>query len=362
MLTIWRMADPLIILVTLAMLGLGLLGVLSAGAHLSVDHLHFFFRQLIFASLGLILLGISASIDYTRYRFKTHLPYLLAILLLAAVIFFGRQSWLSIGMGFHFQPSEFAKLIIIIYLSYVLSFERFSGMQFFQHSLPIMFTCGLLIFLTVLQPDFGTALIMSLLTAYMLWIGCMPLLHLLIPAAIVAPLAVIVPFIFPYVRMRIYYFIISILPHSGPGKHLGYHDLQLRLAMGSGGLLGRGFGLGLIKRSFLPASHTDSIFTVLVEEGGFLTGLAVVCLFFALFLLGERTARYAHDRFGAMLARGIVFYIAIQAFLNIGVCLGLFPNTGVTLPLFSYGGSSMIVTLCAIGILINVSSQRRIFF
>lgn len=129
--------------------------------------------------------------------------------------------------------------------------------------------------------------------------------------------------------------------------------------MGNGGFFGQGFGNGLVKRSFLPACHTDSIFTVLVEEGGFSIGVIIIILFVALAWLGEYTARSAKNRFGAFLARGITFYLTMQATLNIGISLGLLPNTGITLPFLSYGGSSLVISLAAIGILINVSSQRQ---
>jgi len=361
MANVMRWSDPLIILVVFSMLGLGLLGILTAGFHLNISQYFFFVRQLLYIGIGLSAFAIGMSIDYRLYRFKTHFPFLVAIALLAAVFAFGRQSWLNIGGGFHIQPSEIAKLIIIVYLAYVMSFDRRGGMQFWAHSMPIMLTCGLLIVLTALQPDFGTALVMSCITLYMLFIGSIPIIHLLGPMLCTVPFILTVPFLFPHVRWRIVAFLLALTPNLAPWK-LGYHDYQLRLAMGSGGLFGTGFGKGLIKRSFLPASHTDSIFAVLVEEGGFLTGLAIICLFLALFLLGERTARYASDRFGALLARGIAFYLALQGFLNISVCLGLFPNTGVTLPLYSYGGSSLIVTLYALGVLVNISSQRRIRF
>ncbi|MBN1552969.1 FtsW/RodA/SpoVE family cell cycle protein [bacterium] len=361
MLTVFRLVDPWILITLIAMLGLGLAAVLTASVSLNPNPFFYFFRQLLYVVIGIGMLLISACIDYRTYRFKTQYPFILAIVLLMAVYMFGNQSWLTLIGGFHIQPSEIAKIIIIVYLSYVMSFDRHGGYRFWRHSLPIMTTCGFLIVMTALQPDFGTALVMAFITVYLLFIGSMPLRHLMIPFVCVLPMICVVPFVFSHVHQRIDYFLLNWQMGLKPWQ-LGYHDYQMRLAMGSGGWFGKGFGNGIIKRSFLPASHTDSIFSVLVEEGGLVTGMAVVLLFLALFLLGERTARLMHDRFGAMLARGITFYVAIQGFLNIGVCLGIFPNTGVTLPLFSYGGSSMIVTLFTLGIFLNVSSQRRIVY
>ncbi|MBN1354717.1 FtsW/RodA/SpoVE family cell cycle protein [bacterium] len=360
MLTVWRFADQSIVLVVMAMLGLGLLAIFSAGYHLHPNHYFYFCRQLFYIGLGTVSMLIGACVNYGNYRFRTQVPYILGTILLAAVFILGNQSWLPIGGGFHLQPSEIAKLIIIVYLSYFMSFER-GTIHFMKHSVPIMLTCGILILMTALQPDFGTALVMTALTVYLLFIGNLPLTHMIIPVAVALPAVVSVPFFFPHVMKRIVNFSVSLLPGAGM-ENLAHHDLQFRLAIGSGGFFGTGFGQGIVKRSVLPASHTDSIYAVLVEEGGFLTGAAVICLFLALLLIGERTARFSHDRFGALLARGIVFYIVIQAFLNISVCLGLFPNTGVTLPLFSYGGSSIIVTMYALGVLVNISAQRIIMW
>ncbi len=361
MFTAYTKAAPIIYLIIFAMLGLGLLGILTAGFHLHDQPFRYFQRQLIYVGIGLVCMMITGFTNYQLYRFKTYFPYVITIILLAAVFAFGKQSWLRLIGGFHIQPSEIGKLIIIIYLAYVMSFDRVSDMKFWRHSTPIMLTCFLLIIPTALQPDFGTALVMTLITGYLLIIGGMPIRHILVPLTLAFPAIIMVPFIFPHVMRRILNFIILFRPNLDISQ-LSFHDLQLRLAMGSGGMLGKGFGQGLVKRSFLPASHTDSIFAVLVEEGGFLTGTIIILLFLGLVLTGEKTANSTPDRFGAMLVRGITFYIGIQAFLNIGVCLGLLPNTGVTLPFFSYGGSSMIVTLISVGILINISSQRQIIY
>ena len=355
----WKNADPMIIIIVLLMLGLGLLAVLTAGSSLSPDPLYMFFRQVSYALISIIALITGAAINYRRYRFHTQYSFLFTIVLLAAVFVIGYQCWLSFGRYIHFQPSELGKLIIITYLSLMMSVDRGEKMKFFEHSVPIILTCGILIILTALQPDFGTAMVMTGITSYMLFIGSIPLRHLVIPGVLIAPFAAVVPFLYPHVMRRVDYFFRSLKPSIEPWK-LGYHDYQNRLAMGSGGWTGMGFGDGIINRTFLPARHTDSIFAVLVEEGGFIVGASAILLFLALFLLGDRTARYSYDPFGAMMARGITFYITMQGFLNIAVVLSLIPNTGVTLPLFSYGGSSLIITMFALGVLINISSQRRI--
>jgi cell division protein FtsW len=361
MINVMRMADPMILIIVISMLGLGLLGIMSAGIHLNSNPYYFVGKQLLFSVAGLGFLICGALIDYTRYRYRVERYFVTGVILLLSVFIFGQnRSWIPLPF-IHLQPSEPAKLIIIIYLAYMNSFDRGETLRFWQHSLPMMVTCGLLIVATAMQPDFGTAMVMTIITVYLLLIGSVPLSHLVIPGLVTAPFAVIIPIMFPHVMKRLTNFLILLDPRTDPSQ-LSYHDLQLHLAMGSGGLFGTGFGHGLIKRSFLPASHTDSIYAVLVEEGGLIIGFVIVILYLAFFLLGERTARSAYDNFGAMLARGITFYLCVQAFLNISVCLGLFPNTGVTLPFFSYGGSSIIVSLFAIGILINISSQRQIIY
>lgn len=354
---VFKRSNPFIALTVLALTGIGLLGVYSTGRHLHQDPGFYFNHQLAYVGIGLIFLFIMALIDYSHFRFKTQWPYLLTILLLVAVLLFGNQSWLALPF-FNIQPSEIGKLILILYISCAMAFDRIESMRFFRDSLPIMIGCFSLILPTAAQPDFGTALIMTIIMIYMLLSTGFPYLHLALPAIPFAPVVVIVPFLFPYVMVRFSNFIVNLNPFSSPEK-LSFHDYHMRMAMGNGGFLGTGFGNGLVKRSFLPACHTDSIFTVMVEEGGFILGALIIALFLALVWMGELTARSAKDRFGAFLARGITCYFGAQAFLNIGVCLGILPNTGVTLPFLSYGGSSMVVSMAAIGILINVSSQRQ---
>ncbi|MCD4655851.1 FtsW/RodA/SpoVE family cell cycle protein [bacterium] len=351
-------SNPFIILSILMLTGLGLLGVFTTGRHLSEYPYYFFQRQLIYASVGILFMFLFALIDYSHFRFETRWPYVGTIALLMAVLIWGRNnSWLQFWY-FSIQPSEIGKMVLIVYVSYMMAFDRIQELCFWRDSLPILLTCFLLIIPTALQPDFGTALIMTIITCYMLLAGGMPVRHLAIPSILALPLVVAIPFLHPYVMRRFVDYLVSLNPFSNP-VNLNFHDYHMRMAMGGGGLLGRGFGDGLVKRSFLPASHTDSIFTVMVEEGGFATGILIIGLFLGILWIGEQTARSAKDRFGAFLARGITFYLTAQAFLNIAVCLGLLPNTGVTLPFLSYGGSSMVVSMVGIGILINVSSQRQ---
>lgn len=359
MLRIFKLTDPWLIFTLITMLMLGLLAVMSAGIHLNKDPFFFAMRQIAFIGLGIPAFFLGALINYQSYRFRTHLPFLFGIFLLILVILFGEQSWLSLGFGFHLQPSEFAKLIIILYLSYMLSFDRGGTIRFFHDFLPMAIICGILIGATILQPDFGTAAIMIIITAYMLFIGGVPLRFFTLPALFFAPGAAVLPFLYPYVMKRFTDYFDVLKPGVDPSS-LGFHVLQFHLGIGSGGWLGTGYAHGLIKRSFLPASHTDSIFAVLTEELGFAAGALIILLFLWLLILGERTATFTLDRFGALLARGITFYICSQAFLNLSVCLSLIPNTGVTLPFFSYGGSSLVITMFAYGILVNISSQRQL--
>jgi cell division protein FtsW len=355
--TVFKRSNPFIALCVLALTGFGLLGVFSTGRHLHSHAYHYFQRQLMHVVVGLCALLLLALIDYSHFRFKSQIPYVVTVLLLLAVLFLGNQAWLPCGF-FNLQPSELGKLIIILYISYVMALERFEPMRFWNDSVPILIVAFSLVGFTLMQPDFGTALVMMLITVYMLLLTGFPYKHILLPVIPFIPFAFIIAFRYPYIMTRYTNFLKNISPWSSP-SHLSFHDYHLRMAMGNGGFSGLGFGDGVVKRSFLPASHTDSIFAVMVEEGGFLTGITIVCLFLALAWLGESTARSAKDHFGAFLARGITFYFTLQAFLNIAICLGLLPNTGITLPFLSYGGSSLVVSLAAVGILINVSSQRQ---
>jgi cell division protein FtsW len=355
--TVFKRSNPLISLIILTLTSLGLLAVFTTGRHLNSNPYHYFYRQLAFSVIGLFVLLSLAIVDYTKFLFEKKSPYFITSGFLLAVIFFGNGRWLNLKL-INIQPSELGKLVIIMYISYVMAFVRFEELSFINQSLPIMIVTFSLVGFTLMQPDFGTALIMMVIALYMFILTKFPIKHLLIPVIPFIPLAFIVPFRYPYVMSRYLNFVKNIDPRT-PVSFLSFHDYGLRMSMGNGGLTGLGFGNGIVKRSFLPASHTDSIFAVLVEEGGFLMGVTVIFLFVALLLLGESTARDAKDRFGAYLARGITFYLSGQAFLNICICLGLLPNTGITIPFVSYGGSSLIVSMAAVGILINISSQRR---
>ncbi len=355
--TVFKRSNPLIPIIVLTLTGLGLLGVFTTGRHLNGNPYYFMSRQLTFVVIGVFALLVLALVDYTRFLFERKSPYFITVAFLIAVIFFGNGRWINLQY-FNMQPSELGKLVIIMYVSYVMAFVRFEKLSFKSQSLPIMAVTFSLVAFTLLQPDFGTALIMMVIALYMFVLTGFPVKHLLVPIIPFIPLALIVPFRYPYVMRRYLNFVANISPWRSP-ESLSFHDYGMRMAMGNGGISGLGFGNGIVKRSFLPASHTDSIFTVLVEEGGFLLGALIIVLFLALFILGESTARDAKDRFGAYLARGITFYLTGQAFLNICICLGLLPNTGITIPFVSYGGSSLIVSMAAVGILINISSQRR---
>lgn len=355
--TVFKRSNPFISLCVMALTGFGLLGVFSTGRHLHPNPYYYFNRQLLYIAIGIAAMLILALVDFSKFRFKTQFPYALTVILLLAVLVMGRQAWLPLGL-FNFQPSELGKLVIILYISNVMAFDRLESMRFWNDSIPILIIAFSLIGFTIMQPDFGTALVMMVITIYMLLLTGFPYKHIFLPVVPFVPFSVAVAYRYPYIMTRYTNYLKNISPWSSP-SHLSFHDYHMRMAMGNGGFWGRGFGNGLVKRSFLPASHTDSIFAVMVEEGGFLTGVIIIVLFLALAWLGEYTARSAKNRFGAFLARGITFYLSMQAFLNIGISLGLAPNTGITLPFLSYGGSSLVISLAAVGILINVSSQRQ---
>ncbi len=355
--TVFKRSNPFISLCVMALTGFGLLGVFSTGRHLHPNPYYYFNRQLLYIAIGIAAMLILALIDFSKFRFKTQIPYVLTVILLLAVLVMGRQAWLPLGL-FNFQPSELGKLVIILYISNVMAFDRLESMRFLNDSIPILIIAFSLIGFTIMQPDFGTALVMMVITIYMLLLTGFPYKHIFLPVVPFVPFSIAVAYRYPYIMTRYTNYLKNISPWSSPSL-LSFHDYHMRMAMGNGGFFGRGFGDGLVKRSFLPASHTDSIFAVMVEEGGFLTGVIIIVLFLALAWLGEYTARSAKNRFGAFLARGITFYLSMQAFLNIGISLGLAPNTGITLPFLSYGGSSLVISLAAVGILINVSSQRQ---
>jgi cell division protein FtsW len=352
-----------LIVLVLVLISTGLLMVYSSSSVMALkkysDSMYFVKRQLVSVVLGLGALLVAAHYPYKRYKSLAPVLLLLAIISLVIVLIpgigrelNGARRWFRLA-GFSLQPAEYAKIAWIIYLSSFLERKQDRIRQFTVGFLPPIIMCGVFGILLLLEPDFGTSLVIGILTASMLAVGGVPWHHL----AVLAPggLVVFYKFVYgsPYRWERITAFL---NPWIDP-LDSGYQLIQAWIAVGSGGLLGKGLGAGQQKLFYLPEPYTDFILAVIGEELGF-TGICfIVGLFLLLFWTGIHIAQRARDYFGALLALGLTLMLSLQAFINMAVVLGLFPTKGLPLPFVSYGGSAFIANCIAVGILVNIARK-----
>jgi len=360
-----RAPDYWLILPVIALAGLGLVMVYSASSIVAGqrygDPAFFLKRQVLWVALGSAALAVARHIHYPALRRLT--PVLLAAGLAALVLVLlpgigrvagGARRWIALGGAFAFQPAESFKVILALYLAHFLT-HRGMLLDAWRGILPPVLVTAAAAGLVLLQPDLGTAMLLGLLTVTMLFVAGIRFRHL---AALVVPgLALLALAIASaeYRRQRI----LAFLDPWADAQGAGFHIIQSLLALGSGGIFGVGLGGSRQKFFYLPERHTDFIFSILGEELG-LVGTGGVVLLFALFAVrGYRVARRAPDRYGSLLAAALTTMILIQAIINIGVTSGVLPITGVPLPWVSFGGSSMLFTMIAVGILLNISQYGR---
>jgi cell division protein FtsW len=357
--------DYILLLVTLILTGMGLVMVFSSSSMLAQQRFgdpYFFFRpQAIYALIGL---AIMLAVKHIPYQLFTRLAYLFLLGTLAALVLViipeighrvgGSSRWLRLG-GYSFQPSEPAKMTLVIYLAYSLAAKRETIEKFTVGLVPHLLVLGVMVGLVLIEPDLGAAVTMCALAMILFFVAGVRLTHLLTLALLG------VPFIFyqivarPYRMKRIAAFM---SPWDDP-LGAGYHIIHSFFAFASGGLTGLGPGAGQQKLFFLPEPHTDFIFSVVGEEFGFVGVACVALLFLILVARGISVAMNAYDLEGTYLALGLTMIIGVQAFLNMAVVLGLLPTKGLILPFFSYGGSAMLVNFACMGIILNVAGQNR---
>ena len=315
-------------------------------------------RQGVWTGVGLLVMWLAARVDYRVLRGGRVVYGLLALtaVLLLAVFAFpevnGARRWIRFG-GFTLQPSELSKVVLALFLARFL--ERRAGEEgnFRATFVPALAPAALLILLVVAEPDLGTALMLATVTFVMLFTAGARLGHLALAAApaLVGLLGLLV-----LVPWRLKRLMVFLDPWADP-QGAGYQVVQSLVAVGSGGVNGLGFAEGKQKFFFLPFAHSDFIFAVVGEELGLLGALLVVLVFGFFLWRGMRAALAAPDRFGMLLGTGIVVGIVAQAFFNMSVVLSLMPTKGIPLPFVSYGGSSTVLTLFAVGVLLNISQQ-----
>jgi cell division protein FtsW len=349
-------------LATAALVVLGVIMVLSASSVSSFatygSSFFFFNKQLIWAATGVVAFAFFAQRDYRKLFGYGYLGYAVVVALLLAVLVpgvgitvSGSSRWLGVG-SFTFQPSEFAKLALILFVADVMARKPESSMREFSHTaIPVVPALVIFVLLIMAQPDMGTTMVLCAIGVGLLFVAGAPLVNLFPIGVVGAAGALLLALIEPYRRDRLLAFM-----HPWSDRlHSGYQTIQSLIAMGSGGLFGVGLGASRQKWSYLPNSHTDFIFAILGEELGLVGTIAVLGMFVFLTYLGIRAARKAPDRFGMLIAAGVTIWISIEALINMGAVTASLPITGVPLPLVSFGGSSLVVTLAAMGILTNVA-------
>lgn len=357
--------DYLLLLATFILLGIGLTALFSASAAFAyVNHgdLYFYLkRQSVWLALGLVCLWLAAKFNYRKYK-VLYKPLLFLTLLFLCLVFVpgmgtgARGVNRSFGIGFiSFTPSEIAKLGVVIYLACSLEKKKDKMESYISGSLPYFVILGVISVLVVIEPDLGSAIIIAAIAFILLYAGGARISHLLYTVFLAAVPLYFSIFEVGYRKSRILGFL---NPEQDP-LGIGFHPIHLKLSLGSGGLWGSGLGQGKEKLFYVPAPHTDSIFAIIGEELGFVgTGL-IVGLFFFIALRGLSIARKASDDLGKLLALGLTSLISVQAIVNMGVATVLLPTTGTTLPFISYGGSSLLVSLISIGILLNISKNSQ---
>ena len=356
--------DRWLFTVTMLLVFVGLVMVFSASAVMAKDKYGspyaFLLRQLLWAVAGLVAMVVAMRVDYRRYKSPAVVFSLMGLttLLLISVFFLDRSHhthrWIR-GGGFSLQPSELAKPVLILFLAYFLE-GRTRSMNDWRNTLlpaavPVLVFLGLI----VLQPDLGTAIACSAIAACILFVAEMRMRYFAYAfGAALLPLYLLI-FHVSWRRGRILAFLNPYADRQGTG----FHIIQSLIAVATGGVTGTGLMEGKQKLFYLPEPHTDFIFAVTAEELGLVGAMFVVMLFTIFLWRGMRASWRTEDIFGRYLAVGITSMVVLQAFINISVVLGMMPTKGIPLPLVSYGGSSLFVTLACVGVLLNITKQAE---
>jgi cell division protein FtsW len=363
-LMVWiQRCNPFILLASLLLTGFGVVSVYSASAIVALerhqDSYFFLRRQTIFAILGILAMVGTMQIDYRQLQRWAPLSLLLTLILLGAVFVpmlgkeaGGAKRWLQIGR-FSFQPAEVAKLTLVLYLAHRLAIPQPWRGRLIRHYLHITGIIGALLLCTLLQPDLGTAVLLLGIAVIVLFIGGIPLRHL------AGLLVVILPFLYislVYVGFRWRRLLAFWDPWSAR-LDAGFQVVQSLLAFGNGGVLGVGPGASKQKLFFLPEAHTDFVFAVIGEEFGFMGCIAILGCFGVLLWHGMAVAGRVQNLFARYLAVGITSMVLLQVVMNVAVVIGFLPTKGLPLPFVSYGGSSLVITLASVGILLGISAR-----
>lgn len=355
-------SDKWLFLATLALVCVSVVMVYSASAVIALDKFKdpylFVSKQMMWAALGVVLLAAVMRIDYRTYRSEKAIWAALGVVtfLLVAVLFFppvnGSRRWFGFA-GFGMQPSELAKLVAILFTAAMLERRMHRVNELGYALLPIGIVVGVLVVLILIEPDLGTAVSLLAVVGLMVFAAGLRYAYIFGMVALALPPLYFLVWSVDYRWRRLMAFLDPFADPLGDG----FQIIQSLIAIGTGGLIGKGLMSGVQKLFYLPEPFTDFIFAVISEEFGLLGATAVVACFFVIAWRGLRAATHAPDAFGSLLALGLTMMVVLQAFVNISVVMGLLPTKGITLPLVSSGGSSLLVNLLALGVLLNISQH-----
>ncbi len=362
----WRMAWPnldyALLLAVGALFIIGLIMVYSATFDWANQKYqqpaYFLLRQLAWGALGLIVMTVMASVEYSTWR-KFSLPLLASALgLLVLVITFGSEKFGAQRsfFGGSIQPSEFAKLAMVVYIADWLASKGDKIRDTSYGLIPFSVLMGIIAGLVILQPDFSTAILLVVTASAMFFLAGAEIKQVLVGGAAMIGTFALLIVNSPHARERVSDFVRALTDPS----QASYHVEQAILALGSGGIVGRGLGTSRQKLGYLPVAHTDSVFAVLGEEVGLIGCLVVIALFALLAYRGFKIASQSPDVFGALLASGVTCWVVFEATLNIAVVTGVAPFTGVSLPFLSYGGSALVSVMGGVGLVLSVSRGVRV--
>jgi cell division protein FtsW len=357
-----QLDSHILVLVTLGLTAFGLVMVYSATSAPAAlgggDPVFYLKRESIYAALGVVVLLIASRVDYRSLRRLAPVLMLTSLGLCLAVLVLGQQvngarRWIGVG-PLAFQPSELAKISLAIWASAYLARHR-APQSLKALARPIGITTGLFAGLILLEPDLGTVIAIGIVLGAILVVSGVPLRVLAAGGSIAVALGLAAIWFEPYRRARLFSFVHPW--HDAQGA--GFQTLQAIIGFGSGGIFGTGIGQGVAKVNYLPEAHTDMIFATIGEELGLIGAALVIAAYCAFAYAGLRVALRCRDPFGKRLAAGLTTLVCGQALVNLAAVLGLAPLTGITLPFVSYGGSSLIVSLASVGVLLNIAGHGR---
>ncbi len=342
--------------------------VLSASSPMTLtseskDAFFYLKKQLVWVGVGFVIMFMAANYNYRKLKKYATPAVVITIVLLVVVFGFkaknGAHSWIIIGNN-QFQPSEFVKLCLILILSKMMSVKSAKMHSLQEGLVPPLIVIAMVCGLVLLEPDLGTTMVIAITSFVMLFAGGARLLHLAAIglAGVAAAMAAIA--VEPYRLARVFAFL---EPFKDP-RGIGYQITQSLYAIGSGGFLGVGLGRSMQKFYYIPEQHTDFIFSILAEELGFIGATFIILLFIFFAARGYRVAKNSRDNFGSLLACGLTTMIVVETVINIAVVTSSMPVTGITLPFISYGGSSLVFKMTAVGVLLNISryiNQEELF-